>query len=412
MQALPQASDRDVIILSEALRGVCVDVVVSGSIGAVEAVRFIRALRRLGAEVTPWLTQGGAQFTTETALSWAAARPTRTHFAGDAAHVSEGHACVLAPASASMLARLACGLTDTPASALVSSYLGRLAQGQPVPVIALANMHDSLWHAPAVQANIDRLRSFGLAFVASRGEEHKQKFPEPRALADEVAHRINRARHGRTASVLLTMGTTRAYLDDVRYLSNYSSGALGSAIAEELYRLGYSTDVVAGPAKVNPSVSTRLTQVETNAAMLEEAERAMQRGIDAAVMAASVLDYVPTERQSGKLRSGQGQLSMTLTGTEKIIAKIQPNRPIKVGFKLESGLEPAAAARLAEDYGQRYGLSLIVINDLRHVDRERHQALVWERDRAGALRGPVAVHGKAEVAAFVAAHIHQQLSQN
>ena len=98
-----RSSDLLVNLSSDALAGKLIDVVVSGSIGAVESVRFIRSLRRLGAEVQPWLTKGGSMFTTETALSWAAARPCRMSFEGTASHISMGDACVIAPASASML---------------------------------------------------------------------------------------------------------------------------------------------------------------------------------------------------------------------------------------------------------------------------------------------------------------------
>ena len=212
------ARDLDVTRLSDALNGRRLDVVVSGSIGAVESVRFLRALRRLSASVTPWLTKGGAQFVTPLALSWAADAPAISEFTGTAPHIGTTDAVVVAPASASLIGKIAHGITDTPAAALVTSYLG---QGR--PVILVPNMHDSLASAPAVLRNLERVSGWpGVTVIRARTEEAKHKFPDPATLADEVAHQVNRERHA-LPTTLVTMGTTRGYVDRVRYFSNYSS---------------------------------------------------------------------------------------------------------------------------------------------------------------------------------------------
>lgn len=384
--------------LSSALADRVVDVVVSGSIGAVESVRFVRALRRLGATVAPWLTAGGSQFITPLALSWAAARETRTAFEGAASHIATGDACVVAPASAALIAKIAHGFTDSPASALIASYLG---SGK--PVLLLANMHESLAASPAVKRNLETLAGLGVQLLASRDEEAKRKFPEPAALADEVAHRINR-RPGRR--VLITMGTTRGYIDSVRYLSNYSSGGLGSETAEELYRSGLETFVVAGPSLIRPRVATRLVAVETNAEMQAAAEAIQRRGIGAAVLAASVLDYVPKARVSGKISSAAPSLTIECERAAKIIAGIKPDGGVKVGFKLETGLTDQRIGELTTKYMMEYGLSLMVLNDLADVSDKRHKAYLVER----AGTSPAVVDGKREVAHAIARHVAERLA--
>ena len=95
--------DLHVTASSDALKGRRIDVVVTGSIAAVEAVRFIRSLRRLGAEVTPWLSQGGSSFITPMALTWAAGKETIVGFSGSASHIATGDAVVVAPASSSII---------------------------------------------------------------------------------------------------------------------------------------------------------------------------------------------------------------------------------------------------------------------------------------------------------------------
>lgn len=357
------SNDLTVKLSSDALAGKTIDVIIAGSIGAVESVRFLRSLRRLGASVQPWLTQGGSLFATETALSWAAAAPCRTGFEGSASHISLGDALVIAPASASMLAKIAGGITDTPASALVASYLGMKK-----PVFIVANMHDSMYESPFVQENLKKLAMY-CQFFGARREEGKQKFPEPAILADEVAHAINR----RHQQILVTMGTTRGYIDDVRYISNYSSGALGSRVAEEFYRQGFQTAVVQGPCPIIPKTYTKLIPVDTNQQMGSAVKDVEQTGIQGAVFAASVLDFVPTEKKTGKIRSTE-DLSVTFQATPKIIASVTSPLRFKVGFKLETS---PASTELAQLYLSKYSLSHLVMNQLQNVSANTHRADIW-----------------------------------
>ncbi|MES2745952.1 MAG: phosphopantothenoylcysteine decarboxylase [Bdellovibrionota bacterium] len=373
-------SDLHVELNSDALKGRLIDVIVSGSIGAVESVRFIRALRRLGADVQPWLTKGGALFTTETALSWAAARPCRVTFEGTASHISLGDACVIAPASASILSRIAAGSTDTPASALIASYLGMKK-----PVYLVANMHDSMFESPFVQENFRKVKTYCQVLEARR-EEGKQKFPEPAVLADEIAHRFNH----RVDQILVTMGTTRGYIDDVRYISNYSSGALGSRIAEEFYRQGFQTSVVQGPCPIKPKTYTKLIPVDTNEQMGKAVLDVEELGIQGAVFAASVLDFVPTERKTGKIRSSEA-LQVNFEATPKIISSVTTPLRFKVGFKLESA---PASTELAQLYLSKYSLTHLVMNQLQNVSADSHLADIWRPEQ-----GPIkAVAGKEAIA--------------
>jgi phosphopantothenoylcysteine decarboxylase/phosphopantothenate--cysteine ligase len=373
-------SDLTVKLGSDALADKNIDVIVAGSIGAVESVRFLRALRRLGAEVQPWLTQGGTLFTTETALSWAAARPCRMGFEGSASHISLGDACVVAPASASILAKIASGVTDTPASALIASYLGMKK-----PVYIVANMHDSMFESPFVQENLRKIRTY-CHILGARQEEGKQKFPEPAILADEIAHAFNH----RNQQILVTMGTTRGYIDDVRYISNYSSGALGSRIAEEFYRQGFQTSVVQGPCPIVPRSYSKLIPVETNVDMGTAVKDVEALGIEGAVFAASVLDFVPTKRQSGKIRSSE-DLQVQFQATPKIISTVQTPLRFKVGFKLETS---AASTELAQLYLSKYNLSHLVMNQLQNVSATGHIADIW-RPEQGAIKN---VDGKEAIA--------------
>ena len=382
---------------SSALEGVTLDVVVSGSIAAVESVKFIRALRRLGADVHVYLTTGGAQFITPTALEWASANRVVTAFEGMTSHLAGHDACIVAPASANFIAQMAHGMTSVPATALVSSYLG---QGKRVCIVP--SMHESLMDSPICLQNMARIQPW-VQMVSGPREEGKRKFPDHEILADTIAHQVNHNERFK-APVLITMGTTRGYVDEVRYFSNYSSGRLGSLIAEEFYRQGFATDVVAGPSTYRPRVFTRLLRIETNEELLDQSLKSVNEGAGAAIFAASVLDFIPEHPTTGKIKSDQ-QLTVTFRKSEKIIGRIQPHLGLKVGFKLETSLSTAQMRFIAKEYMDKYDLRLMVVNLLKDVDEHRHAATIFERGDGDCLICHENVASKAAIARFIVGHI-------
>jgi phosphopantothenoylcysteine decarboxylase/phosphopantothenate--cysteine ligase len=387
-------NDLHVIPISDALAGKRIDVVISGSIAAVESVRFIRSLRRLGADVTAWLSHGGSQFITPMAVAWAAGKDPVVSFSGSASHIATSDGVVIAPASANILANIARGNTDSHCTALVASALG-----QKKPIAILPAMHDSLKLAPAIQKHLETISAWANVHILSpREDEGKQKFPEPDTLADHIAHFINQTQRPK-APVLVTMGTTRGYIDDVRYISNYSSGKLGSVISEELYRQGYSTIVIAGPSEVKPRTSSQLQTVLTTGEMLKECESAASAPLTAGIFCASVLDYEPAQKTLGKLKSGHDNLTVSFVPTPKIIDKIKVSNGIKIGFKLEVGLSEQQAKQVAEEYIKKYNLNSLIVNELASVSSHNHHALAFEKSASD--KKPTALVSKSEIAKFI-----------
>ena len=397
-------SDLYVKPISDSLEGFDIDVVVSGSIGAVESVRFIRALRRLGGSVHPFLTRGGAQFTTETALTWAANNNVVSEFRGDVPHIAVHDACIIAPASANIIAEVANGSCHSPGAALIQSYLG-----QSKPVFFLPNMHQSLFDSPIVQENLKKISGY-MTSIPPREEEGKLKFPEPALLADIVSHKLNRGRRADGPNVLISMGTTRGYVDDVRYFSNYSSGALGTAISEEAYRQGYITEVVCGPCEIKPRNYSKIKHIQTNEELSSACLESSHNGVAAAVLAASVLDFVPSTKLDGKISSSD-DLKVDFKKSEKIISTIHPTSGVKVGFKLESDFSHDEAQRIAKSYTEKYDLSLICINKKADVSSSKHIATLYETSDSGTPKNLGPLETKQEIANKIVSHISDKLGR-
>jgi len=193
--------------------------------------------------------------------------------------------------------------------------------------------------------------------------------------------------------LLITSGPTHASIDAVRYLSNRSSGRLGSRIAVEALALGARVTMVVGPDSATPPredlsedewARLHVIPVETVTDLLRTLEEELTRRerYDAVLHAMAVLDYVPEHEEKQKVRSGKDTWSLKLVRTPKIIQQIKVWSPrmFLVGFKLEvdkpeARLREIGAASLRENRAD-----LVVANDLSQIRDERHPALIIGSD--------------------------------
>ena len=184
------------------------------------------------------------------------------------------------------------------------------------------------------------------------------------------------------AHILITSGPTRAYLDDVRFLTNGSSGRMGAALAAAAIAAGHRVSVVSGPVAVPYPAPASVTSVTTTREMLE-ACLAVLPDVDGVIAAAAPCDFEPAARHAGKIpRQGRG-LTLRLVPTVDIVATLveqvrerADRRRWFVAFALEVGADHARAiAKL-----RRKRCDLIVVNDLPAVDASRTSVCVLDHE--------------------------------
>lgn len=137
--------------------------------------------------------------------------------------------------------------------------------------------------------------------------------------------------------VLVTAGPTREYLDDVRYLSNASSGRMGYAIVDAALRLGWEVVLITGPVELSPPSGCEVHFVTTTCEMREAALRLVS-DCDGVIATAAVCDYRPKERIIGKISKTGGPVLLEMIETDDVLAELgqhKQNRWI-VGFALEA----------------------------------------------------------------------------
>ncbi|MCL6520907.1 MAG: phosphopantothenoylcysteine decarboxylase [Firmicutes bacterium] len=196
----------------------------------------------------------------------------------------------------------------------------------------------------------------------------------------------------RPPHLIVTGGPTEAPLDEVRFLSNRSSGRTAAAVARLALERGWDVTFVHGPGSALPGGGSgwlRLVAVRTVADLEAALERLLhdpQRPVDALVHAMAVLDFEPERREEGKV-SSRGEWWIRLVPTPKVVEEVRRWAPglFLVAFKLEATEEPERLAAAAREAAARHGADLVVANSLRQVGPERHVTYVVD-PRGGEVR--------------------------
>lgn len=342
---------------------------ITGSIAAYKAAMLCRLLKTAGAEVRVVMTPTAKEFITPVTMATLSKNPIAVEFYnpenGDwHSHISMGEwadCYLIAPATANTIAKMAHGIAD---NLLLTTYLSARCR----TVVAPAMDCDMFAH-PATQANLDILRSRGVAVIDSpegelaSGLSGKGRMAEPEAIVRFVDGILSEKKKSSLAGrrLIVTAGATIEAIDPVRFISNHSTGKMGYAIAGSLAARGAAVTLVSGrTALPTPHGVERVDVLSAEDMYRATTERFADA--DGAVMCAAVADYTPCEVSDRKLKKGDDDLTLRLRRTKDIAAelgRVKGGR-LLVGFALESHDAEANAC----DKLRRKGFDFIVLNSL------------------------------------------------
>lgn len=338
---------------------------VSGGIASYKSAWLARLLSKAGAQVDVVLTRAATEFIGAVTFEALTGRPVHTGLfdPGRALdHISlaqSADAIVVAPATADLMARAATGQAD---DLLTACLLAATA-----PVLMVPAMNDRMWAHAQTRANAAHLRSLGYSLLdpddgmLAAGEgSGPGRMPEPETIFAHVGRLLERGEALRGQMVLVTAGPTREQIDAVRFISNYSSGKMGVAIAEAAWRRGADVTLVAGPMSVAAPVGVTHVAVQSTTEM-RDAVASRLGSANVLVMSAAPADYQPAERSASKLKKTGAPRSVELRETPDILVTTrEARRPgsIVVGFALETDDLLANATRKLEGKG----LDMVVLN--------------------------------------------------
>lgn len=337
---------------------------VTGSIAAYKAADIASKLTQERALVDVVMTEAATRFVTPLTMRSMSRRPVFVDMFDPASELAEGHvelarradAVLVAPATATTIARLAHGLANDVVSLTVLATRA--------PVLVAPAMDSQMYENAATQANLATLRERGMTIVGpGEGRLASGRMGLGRLVDTDVllgALRYVLGHRGDLAGrkIVVSAGGTREPLDPVRFIGNYSSGKMGYALAEAARDRGAEVILVSASTALAPAYGVTLVPVG-RAVEMRDAIVAHCEGADALIMAAAVADYEPASAAEHKIKRKGQAMVVELRETPDILASAR-GEFVRVGFAAESrDLEENARDKL-----QRKGLDLIVANDV------------------------------------------------
>ncbi len=340
---------------------------VTGGIAAYKSADLVRRLQDAGASVQVVMTPAAQEFITPLTMQALSGNPVHTELLDPEAEAGMGHIqlarwadlVLIAPATADFIARLTQGMGN---DLLTSICLATAA-----PIAIAPAMNQGMWHNQATQTNLDilikrKIHIFGPAEGGQAcGDVGPGRMLEPLQLVDAAASLFA---SGSLAGkkVVITAGPTREALDPVRYLSNYSSGKMGYALAQAAAEAGAETILISGPTQL--AIPPRVQRIDViSAGEMHAASLAAAQGCDLFIAAAAVADYRPAQIATQKIKKGDADmLTLTLVKNPDIVASIAAltPKPFTIGFAAESeNLLEYARSKL-----ERKNLDLVVANNI------------------------------------------------
>jgi phosphopantothenoylcysteine decarboxylase/phosphopantothenate--cysteine ligase len=274
---------------------------------------------------------------------------------------------LIAPATGNTLAKLAQGLAD--------NLLTAIALATPAPSLIAPAMESDMWAHPATQANVATLKKRGASFVGpaaghlASGAEGLGRMSEPEEILEMARVVLGRVGDLAKRRVVVSAGGTREAIDPVRFVSNYSSGKMGYALALAARDRGAHVTLVTAPTCLADPVGVETAHVES-ASDMRDAVLSACEGADVLVMAAAVADYRPVDTVAQKIKKNGDQLTLQLSRTPDILAEVARLRESGRGPKVVVGFAAETEDLLenARDKLRRKRLELIAANDVSAAD--------------------------------------------
>lgn len=342
---------------------------VSGSIAAYKTASLIRLLIKAGADVQVIMTESAKDFITPLTLATLSKKPVFSSFLKNQNgewnnHVELGlwaDVMVIAPTTANTLSKCASGLAN---DLLTAVYLSARC-----PVFFAPAMDLDMYQHPSTVANIQKLKSYGNGFIDTEygelasGLTGNGRMAEPEHIIETLTRHFSEVGVLKNKKILITAGPTQEAIDPVRYISNYSTGKMGYALARSFALAGAEVTLVSGPTALPlPEKSIDLIQVKSTKEMFEATSQHF-KSADIIIFSAAVADYTPVQVADRKIKKKEEYFNIELTKTTDIAATLGKQKQahqLVIGFALETDheLENATAKITSKN------LDFIVLNSL------------------------------------------------
>ena len=355
--------------MSSEMKKPCVVLGVTGGIAVYKACELLRLLQKRGIDVFVVMTQNACRFVAPLTFETLSGHPVavdtfdrpQTWEVEHIALAKRADLFLIAPATANIMGKMACGIAD--------DMLSTTVMATRAPVLVAPAMNTGMWENAAVQQNVKTLRARGVEIVApvsghlACGDSGAGKLEDVAVIAERACELLFAKKDMEGLRVMVTAGPSREALDPVRYISNRSSGKMGYAIAQAAQKRGAEVTLLSGPVAIKAPQGVKLVPFTTTQELLDRASE-LAREQDLLIQAAAPADYRAKEVAPQKIKK-QGGEPMTFTLVENpdvaaTLGKAKRSGQVFVGFAAETN-DVLAHAR---DKLARKNLDMIVANDV------------------------------------------------
>ena len=355
--------------MSSEMKKPCVVLGVTGGIAVYKACELLRLLQKRGIDVFVVMTQNACRFVAPLTFETLSGHPVavdtfdrpQTWEVEHIALAKRADLFLIAPATANIMGKMACGIAD--------DMLSTTVMATRAPVLVAPAMNTGMWENAAVQQNVKTLRARGVEIVApvsghlACGDSGAGKLEDVEVIAERACELLFAKKDMEGLRVMVTAGPSREALDPVRYISNRSSGKMGYAIAQAAQKRGAEVTLLSGPVAIEAPQGVKLVPFTTTQELLDRASE-LAREQDLLIQAAAPADYRAKEIAPQKIKK-QGGEPMTFTLVENpdvaaTLGKAKRSGQVFVGFAAETNDVLAHA----KDKLARKNLDMIVANDV------------------------------------------------
>jgi len=355
------------------LRGKTICMCLTGSVAVITAPIIARELMRLGAEVICVMSGSATKLLTPALMEWSTGNPVITKLTGAVEHIylagerprESGRAdlILVCPATANTISKIASGIDDTPVTTVVTT-----AFGSSIPIVIVPAMHESMFKHPILEENIKKLKKCGVEILGPRISEGKAKIARVDDIIDRVIDLLVSKKDLEGLKILCTSGPAREYIDEIRFVSNDSSGRMGIEIAKEASARGADVLLINGKSTVKVPSNLNVKDVISANDFKKEIEYELEsKDYDFFICAAAISDYSPTEYISGKISTDnvkELQINMRLTPKIIDVARQKNHKVFIVAFKAETNLSKNDLIERAYARLVKSDADMIVANDV------------------------------------------------
>jgi len=352
---------------------------VTGSIAAVETVKLARELIRHGAEVYPVMSPSATKIIHPDSLWFATGKKPFIELTGATEHVSlcgkvkkPVDLLLICPCTANTISKIAHGIDDTSISTFATTAID-----SGVPILIVPAMHLSMYDHKIVQKNIEECKKIGVKFIEPLIEKNVVKMIE----IDEIISHVIREVYEKDffkKKFLIIGGPTTEKIDDVRIISNLSSGKTAVNLAKNAFFRGADVELWYGPGKENVPSYIKKIDFESINDLEKIVNKRNLETFDFIILCAALSDYIP-KRYKGKIKSGKEKFVLEMYPAPKIISKLRKKTQKSkiIGFKVEENKKNIKEK--AMDLLNKNNLNFVVANLIYGFKKDENEIWIFNK---------------------------------